>query len=149
MHPIVAVAVNVVDGIYGSFLHISPEVVAKGRYGVLEKFMQTPSYHRVHHAKNVRYMDTNYNSITLLWDWLMGTLQPLRDEEPVDYGITRQVDTGSFWDVHFGEFRLLWRDVRKARRWGDRLGYLVRPPGWAPGDDSRTAAAMKARLLSV
>lgn len=149
VHPLIAVVVNVIDALWGSFLHISNEVVPRGRYGVLGRFLQTPSHHRVHHAKNVRYMDTNYNSITLLWDWLMGTLQPLRDEEPVKYGITREVDTGSFWDVHFGEFRLLARDLRKAGGPAEAMGYLFRPPGWKPGDDSQTAAARKAALVGA
>ena len=149
VHPVIAVAVNVVDGIWGSFLHISDEIVPKGRYGVLERFMQTPSYHRVHHAKNVRYMDTNYNSITLLWDWLFGTLQPLRDDEPVDYGITRKVDTGSFWDVHFGEFVLLARDLQCAPTLRAKLGYLLRPPGWVHDGAPKTAAARKAALDAV
>ncbi len=141
--PLVCLGINVVDSIWGSFLHISDEFVTAGRYGVLGRFLQTPAHHRVHHAKNVRYLDMNYNSITLLWDWLLGTLQPLRDDEPPTYGITRAVDTGSFWDVHFGEFVLLARDVRNAASWSDRLGYLVKPPGWQPGDESRTAAARK------
>lgn len=141
--PVLCLGMNLVDVLWGSFLHISDEVVPRGRYGFLERFLQTPSHHRVHHAKNVRYMDTNYNSITLLWDYLMGTLQPLREEEPVRFGITREVDTGSFWDVHFGEFRLLARDVVRAETFRDRLGYLLRPPGWSPGDDSKTAAAQK------
>ena len=144
--PIACVAINLVDGIWGSFLHISDEVVPNGRYGLLGRFLQTPSYHRVHHGKNVRYMDTNYNSITLLWDWLLGTLQPLRDDEPVEYGITRDVDTGSFWDVHVREFLLLAADVRGAAAWGDKLRYIVKPPGWRPGDESHTAAARKRRL---
>ena len=143
VHPLICVGVNVVDGIWGSFLHISDGVVRKGRYGWLERFLQTPSYHRVHHAKNTRYLDTNYNSITLLWDYLFRTLEPLRDEEPVDYGITREVDTGSFWDVHFGEFRLLWRDVVAAETWADRVGYVVQPPGWAPNGQGTTVADRK------
>ena len=144
--PLACVAINVVDGVWGSFLHISDEMVKGGRYGWLERFLQTPSHHRVHHAKNVRYLDTNYNSITLFWDWVFGTLQPLRDEEPVVYGITRDVDTGSFWDVHFGEFRALARDVRAARTWRDRFGFLFSPPGWTPGDASQTASNRKRRL---
>ncbi len=140
---VICVAINVVDGIWGSFLHISDEIVPGGRYGVLERFLQTPSYHRVHHGKNARYLDTNYNSITLLWDWLLGTLQPLRDDEAVSYGINREVDTGSFWDVHFGEFVRLWGDVRHAETWSDRTGYLLRPPGWAPNGAGRTAADRK------
>jgi sterol desaturase/sphingolipid hydroxylase (fatty acid hydroxylase superfamily) len=146
VHPVICVALNVVDAIWGSFLHLSSEIVPNGRYGVLERFLQTPSYHRVHHAKNVRYMDTNYNSITLLWDWLLGTLQPLRDDEPVRYGITRESDTGSFWDLHFGEFRLLWRDLVAARSWVERLGYLVMPPGWAPAGGGKTVALAKRGL---
>ncbi|MBW2361560.1 MAG: sterol desaturase family protein [Deltaproteobacteria bacterium] len=109
--------------------------------------MQTPAYHRVHHAQNVRYMDMNYNSITLLWDWIFGTLQPLDDAEPVTYGITRGVDTASFWDVHFGEFRLLWRDMRSAPNLRTAILYLVMPPGWSPAGPQRTVAELKAQLL--
>ena len=145
--PIVCVAINVVDSVWGSFLHISSEIVPKGRYGFLERILQTPSHHRVHHAKNVRYLDTNYNSITLFWDWAFGTLQPLREGEPPVYGITREVDPGSFWDVHFREFVLLARDVRRARGLRAKLGYLLRPPGWQPGDVSQTAAARKRSVL--
>ncbi len=143
VHPVICVAVNIVDGIWGSFLHISDEIVPNGRYGVLERFLQTPSYHRVHHGKNPRYLDTNYNSITLLWDWLLGSLQPLRDDDPVDYGVTRTHDTGSFWDLHFGEFRLLWRDVRTTPRWSERLRYVVMPPGWTADGTGKTVAAVK------
>lgn len=145
VHPLVVVAINLLDVVWGSFLHISDQVVPGGRYGLLESVLQTPSHHRVHHAQNVRYRDTNYNSITLLWDWLMGTLQPLRSDEPVEYGITRNVDTGSFWDVHFGEFRELWHDLRAASTAGEACGYLLRAPGWQPGDTSQTASALKAR----
>jgi sterol desaturase/sphingolipid hydroxylase (fatty acid hydroxylase superfamily) len=148
--PLACVAINVIDSVWGSFLHISDEMVRRGRYGWLERFMQTPSHHRAHHAKNVRYLDTNYNSITLFWDWAFGTLQPLCDDEPVDYGITREVDTGSFWDVHFGEFVLLARDVRNAETLRDKLGYMLAPPGWKPGDDSQTTASRKrAQLLET
>ncbi len=148
IEPVICVALNLVDGIWGSFLHISDQVVPKGRYGVLGRFLQTPSHHRVHHAKNVRYLDRNYNSITLFWDWALGTLEPLRDEEPPAYGITREVDTGSFWDVHFREFVLLARDVRRARGL-DRLRFLWKPPGWKPVDDSMTAAARKRALAGI
>jgi alkylglycerol monooxygenase len=90
VHPLVIAGVSLVDVVWGNLLHISDHVVS-GRYGVLERVLETPSYHRVHHAQNVRYMDMNYNTITLLWDWLMGTLEPLDDTEPVVYGITRYV----------------------------------------------------------
>ena len=144
--PLVCLGNNVVDSVWGSFLHISDEVVPEGRYGVVGRILQTPSHHRVHHAKNVRYLDRNFSSITLFWDWVLGTLQPLRSEESAHYGITREVDTGSFWDVHFREFVLLWHDIRDAERWVDKLGYLLRPPGWRPGDDSGTARGRQRAL---
>lgn len=137
--------VALVDIFWGSFLHISPAIIRKS-YGPLEYFMQTPSYHRVHHGKNVKYMDTNYNSITLFWDYVMGTRQPFDPNDPVEYGITRDVDTTSWWDVQFGEFALLWRDLKSATRLKDALGFLFMPPGWSPDGNHQTAAAKKAQL---
>ncbi|MFK7733412.1 MAG: sterol desaturase family protein [Pseudomonadales bacterium] len=136
------VLINMFDGLWGSLLHASPKVVS-WRYGLLEKIMQTPSYHRAHHAKNPRYMDTNYNSITLFWDWVFGTLQPLRDDEPVDYGITRPVDVESWRDVQLGEMTLLWRDVHAAPGFKNKICYLMMPPGWSHTGDHTMASTQK------
>lgn len=146
VHPAVIAVMAVVDAVWGNVLHVSDNVFRR-RWGILEKFLQTPSYHRAHHAQNVRYMDTNYNSITLLGDWLMGTLQKLDDREPAEFGITRNVNTASFIDVHFGEFLLLWRDLRNANSPGECLAYLLRPPGWTPCGEQQTALARKQRAL--
>jgi len=134
--------ISIVDAIWGKFLHISPKLVP-GRYGPLEYFMQTPSYHRGHHAKNLLYMDTNYTSITLFWDWLFGTLQPLRDSEEVEYGITREVDPESWLDVQFGEFAELWGDLKKAPGVKNKLLYLLMPPGWSHTGDHKTVAVQR------
>lgn len=144
VHPAVIAVLAFIDVVWGNILHISDNVVSR-RWGLLERFMQTPSYHRVHHAQNVRYMDTNYNSITLFGDWLMNTLQPLEKSEPVKFGITRNVDTSSFIDVHFGEFRLLWHDLRSAKSVRDMFGYLLRAPGWRPNGRQDTVRARKDR----
>lgn len=146
--PVFIAVIAFVDAAWGNLLHLSDKLVTS-RLGFFERFLQTPSYHRVHHAQNVRYMDTNYNSITLLGDWLMGTLQPLDDAEPVQYGITRQVNTSSFLDVHFGEFLLLWRDLKTASSLREWLGYLLKPPGWKPDGEQQTAAARKLRELAA
>lgn len=144
VHPYVVAGIALVDVVWGNLLHVSDKVLVR-RLGPLERFLQTPSYHRVHHAQNPRYMDTNYNSITLLWDWLAGTLQPIDDAEPVTYGITRAVDTSSFRDVHFGEFVSLWWDLRAADSWRSAILYVLMPPGWAPTGEQQTTAAVKAR----
>lgn len=131
VNPVFIIIINIIDATYGNLLHISDGVMKNGRYGIIGKFMQTPSLHRVHHATNVKYMDMNYNSITQLWDRIMGTLQPLDDQEPVRYGITRDVDTGSFFDMQFGDIRLLVMDVWKAPGLKNKLGYIFKPPGWS------------------
>jgi len=141
------VVISTLDVVWGSMLHASPGIISK-RYGPLEHFMQTPSYHRVHHAQNTRYMDTNYNSITLFWDWAMGTLQPLKDEEPVVYGITRDVNVESWRDVQFGEMKLLWDDVQSAPRLKNKLRYLLMPPGWSHTGDHAMATTMKQALAN-
>ena len=145
VNPIIVLCIVVVDVTWGNLLHINDTVVT-GKYGLLEKIFQTPSYHRVHHAKNIRYMDTNYNSITLFWDWVMGTLQPLDQEEKVEYGITRHVKTTSFLDVQFGEFILLAKDVWRAPTFKDKLFYLFKPPGWSHTGHHSTASALKSEL---
>lgn len=140
------IAINIFDGMWGSMLHASPRIIKK-RYGPLEYFMQTPSFHRAHHAQNPRYMDTNYNATTQFWDWVMGTRQVLRDDEPVRFGITRDVNVESWADVQFGEFSALWRDVRNAPGLANKLGYLLQPPGWSHTGDHKMASTQKQALL--
>ena len=94
-------------------------------------------------------MDTNYNSITLFWDWLLGTRQPLLDSEPVQFGITREPRPDSYWDVHFGEFRALWQDVKRAPGLLNKLAYLFMPPGWSHTGDGATVAARKQGLAGT
>jgi sterol desaturase/sphingolipid hydroxylase (fatty acid hydroxylase superfamily) len=142
VRPEIVIVWGIVDAIWGSMIHISDHVLP-GRLGILERFLQTPSYHRAHHARNVRYMDTNYTSITLLWDYLFRTLQPLRDDEPVQYGITRRANTDSFLDTHFGELQLLWQDVWAAPSLKNKILYLIMPPGWSHTGASQTAAILK------
>jgi len=143
VNPIIVISLSFVDVIWGNLLHINDRVVS-GRYGFLEKILQTPSYHRVHHAQNIKYMDTNFTSMTLFWDWVLGTLQPLCDDEKVIYGITRDVKTGSFMDVQFGEFALLAKDIWYAPTMRDKLCYLMMPPGWSHTGDHKTVNHLRA-----
>ena len=62
-----------------------------GPLGILDRSIQTPSNHRVHHAQNDTYLDRNYGGVFLLWDRLFGTFQEERDEEPCIYGVRGQL----------------------------------------------------------
>lgn len=132
---------------WGTLIHAGERTFAAGRFGFLRYLVVTPSLHRVHHARNPLYMDTNFCTLLPCIDWLLGTLQPLRDEVRPEYGITRDPDMTDFIDTYFGEFRALWRDVRRAPAWGARIQYLLRPPGWAPDGPQHTASHLRREFL--
>ncbi|MGN6633935.1 MAG: sterol desaturase family protein [Oryzihumus sp.] len=96
----------------------------------VEWVMNTPSHHRVHHGSNQAYLDRNYGGILIVWDRLFGTFAAERRRP--SYGLTTPVDTFNLLTLQYGHFADIARDVRAARRWRDRLGYVVGPPGWQP-----------------
>lgn len=59
---------------------------AVGSLGSVEKVMDTPSSHRVHHGSNPIYIDKNFGGVLIIWDRLFGTYQP--ETEKVVYGLT-------------------------------------------------------------
>jgi sterol desaturase/sphingolipid hydroxylase (fatty acid hydroxylase superfamily) len=112
--------------------------------GPLEKVLNTPSHHRVHHGSNRRYLDRNHGSILIVWDKLFGTFEP--ESEPVVYGLTRNLD--SYNPVVIGSHELvdIARDVAGSEGWRDRLSYLLRGPGWA---HRRRAAQASAATTAI
>lgn len=97
--------------------------------GWLEKVLNTPSHHRVHHGSNRRYLDRNHGSILIIWDKLFGTFEP--EDEPVVYGLTRNLDSFDPIRIATHEWQDMARDVARSRTWPDRFGFLLRGPGWA------------------
>ena len=95
-----------------------------------EAVLNTPSHHRVHHGANPQYLDKNYGGILIVWDKLFGTFEP--EVRRIKYGLTKNIHTYNPLRIGYHEFADLARDVRGARRWRDRLGYVVRHPGWTP-----------------
>ena len=81
-----------IDGTWGAFIHVGENILKDGRLGFLNKFVLTPSHHRVHHAKNPLYMDTNFCNLLNIWDQVFGTFQPEKKKIPVQYGITRKMN---------------------------------------------------------
>jgi alkylglycerol monooxygenase len=98
-----------------------------GRLGVLDKFMNTPSNHRVHHASNGVYLDKNFGATTVIWDRLFGTYQPELDDIPVVYGITHAIETQTPLGITMSGPRRLFRDMQRQRGI-DRLRVLVGSP---------------------
>ena len=69
-------------------------------------------------------------------------------EVPPEYGITRAMTPGSFWDFYFGELYVLWRDVRSAPGVRNKLAYMCMPPGWSHTGAHKTASAVRRAYLS-
>jgi len=147
--PPMLVVIMAFEPAWGTFIHAGERSLRTGRLGFLRYGLITPSYHRVHHAKNALYLDTNFCTLLPFWDWLFGTLQPLRDEVRIEYGTTRRMDPTRFLDFYFGEFVVLMGDLRRARSWGERLRYLLKPPGWTPGDGRHTATLTRREFLKT
>lgn len=132
-----------IDGVWGGFIHIGEHMIKNGRLGVLGRFILTPSHHRVHHAKNPLYMDTNFCNLLNIWDRVFGTYQPEERAVPVVYGITRTMKPNSFLDAYFGEFGALAKDVYRAPGLKNKLRYLIMPPGWSHTGDHKTASKIR------
>ena len=49
------------------------------------------------------------------------------------YGLTKNIGTFRPFRVAFHEYQAMWRDVRAADTWHDRLGYVFGGPAWQPG----------------
>lgn len=104
----------------------------------VEAIMNTPSHHRVHHASNIRYLDCNHAGVLIIWDRLFGTFSPEIPEEKVVYGLTKNIETYNPAKVATHEYTAIFRDVRRAKNWGDKLRYIFLAPGWShDGEDKR------------
>lgn len=132
-----------IDGTWGAFIHVGENIMKDGRMGWLSRVILTPSHHRVHHARNPLYMDTNFCNLLSIWDRVFKTYQDERKEVAIEYGITRPVNTRSLTDMYFGEFVCLWKDMVHAPGWKNKVLYLFMPPGWSHTGEHKTAKVVK------
>ena len=99
-----------------------------GRLGWLDRWLMTPSNHRVHHASNDVYLDRNFGGHTVVFDRMFGTFQPeLADVAPT-YGLTHPVTASTPLALAAGGFPALVRDVAAAGSPRRALALCVRPP---------------------
>ncbi|CAN5791124.1 sterol desaturase family protein [soil metagenome] len=110
-----------------------------------EAVFNTPSHHRVHHARNPRYLDRNYAGILIIWDRMFGTFQPELDEEAPRYGIVKNLSNFNIIRVAFHEWGGIAKDLACSRSLREVAGYLFGPPGWSPDGSRDTSATLKAQ----
>ena len=97
--------------------------------------------HRVHHGKNVRYLDRNYSEVFSFWDRILGTYQEY-DEKP-DYGVMKSIDDDNFYEVQVHAWRDLYYDLKSTTGLKNKLKLLIMPPGWYPDGRDFTAKTLK------
>ena len=126
--PLMFLTVSSIDTLYQFWIHTR----AIGRLGPLERVLNTPSNHRVHHGRNPKYIDRNHGGILIVWDRLFGTYQ--REEEEPAYGITTPLQSWNpVWaNLHY--WVELARKARRAPRLADKVRMFVKPPGWQPAE---------------
>lgn len=96
----------------------------------ISSWMNTPSHHRVHHARNDKYLDKNYGGFLIIWDKLFGTFEP--ETEACSYGVTSPPNT---WDptyINFQVWKQVVSDAVHAPSFFDKLRVWFMPTGWRP-----------------
>lgn len=130
----VPLTVFLLVGVAQLFYQFWPHTRMVNKMGVLDRWIQTPSNHRVHHAQNDIYLDKNYVGVFLIWDRLFGSYQEERDDEPCVYGIRGQLKS---WNPVWANLHYYWamaKDAWHARSWLDKVRVWFAPPGWRPAD---------------
>ena len=114
----------------------------------LELILNTPSHHRVHHASNLRYLDCNHAGVFILWDKLFGSFSEEHPSDPPRYGLTENITSYRPLDVATHEYQSIWRDVRRAKRWQDKLKYIFLAPGWSHDGEDKRSKVLRAHAIS-
>lgn len=132
-----------VNQAYAFFVHT--KVV--GKLGWIEKFIVTPSHHRVHHGSNTEYLDKNMGQVLIIWDKIFGTYA--EEKEEVSYGLTTPLSTFNIPRVVWGEWSKIWADLKKSPKFKDRLMYIFGPPGWSHDGNTLTSAQMRKKMYGT
>eukprot|EP00026_Physarum_polycephalum_P011378 Phypoly_transcript_11597.p1 GENE.Phypoly_transcript_11597~~Phypoly_transcript_11597.p1 ORF type:complete len:396 (+),score=39.39 Phypoly_transcript_11597:86-1189(+) len=115
-----------VNTIYQFWVHT--ELVGK-MHPAVEFIFNTPSHHRVHHARNPEYLDKNFGGMLIIWDRLFGTFEP--EKTKAVYGLVHPLNTwGNIWaQIHHFVYVLqcIWNTPGIA----NKVLVTFYPPGWS------------------
>lgn len=95
-----------------------------------EAIFNTPSHHRVHHARNPKYIDKNHGGTLIIWDRIFKTFA--KEEEKPYYGITRPLQSWNPLWANFVSYMGIYHDWKRIPKFKDKLRLLVNKPGWLP-----------------
>lgn len=146
-HPLFIFFVGGLNLVYQFWIHT--EAIGK-MPAWFEAVMNTPSHHRVHHAINPRYLDSNYAGVFIIWDKMFGSFVPELESDPPTYGIVKPLAsynplTVAFHEA-FGLARDCWHDGLRPDRW---LRRCINGPGWSPDGKHNRSAELKAAWVAA
>jgi len=113
------------------------------RLGVLEYVLNTPSAHRVHHARNPEYLDANFGGVLIVFDRLFGTYAEERADIPCEYGLVHRITTYNPVRINIEPWIGLLKDLKSARTPAEAWHYLFGAPGWRPDGTGATTAELR------
>lgn len=140
--PIMIATVASINTIYQFFLHT--QYIPK--LGVLEKILNTPALHQVHHARNIEYLDKNHGGILIIWDRLFGTYKELDDKVKTEFGVLSEPNSYHPMRILLHEYTSIWKDVKQAPGFKNKLKYVFYAPGWSHDHSRLTAKQMQENL---
>ena len=139
LRPLNIVLVYVFAQGWGTFLHT--QTIKK--LGPLEYIFTTPSHHRVHHGRNVKYLDKNYGMFLIIWDKIFGTFTAEDPYEPVEFGTVKNLNYKNYADIIFNEYRSIIKDIKRRIPFKQKMKYIFGPPGYSHDGSSKTAKEMQ------
>jgi sterol desaturase/sphingolipid hydroxylase (fatty acid hydroxylase superfamily) len=99
----------------------------------VEMVFNTPSLHRIHHARNVRALGKNYAAIFILWDRMFGTYEPEivpseeeEEQETIYYGVVPQLKS---WNPFYANVHHFYHMLFIQSKWH---GILSPFKHWTP-----------------
>lgn len=114
------------------------------KLGWLEYVINTPSSHRVHHARNPEYLDANFGGVLIVFDRLFGTYVPERADLPCDYGLVSPRESSrNPLVLNFLPWVGMAKDLASARSLHEAWMFLFGPPGWRPDGKGLTTAELR------
>ena len=127
--PMMILTMNAVSLLYQFWIHT--ELVRT--MGPLEKVMNTPSHHRVHHGSNAKYIDRNHGGTLIIFDRLFGTFEAEDPADPPHFGLTKNLNSFNPLRIAFHEWIDIARDVWQVRGWKNKLRAVFGNPSWQSG----------------
>jgi sterol desaturase/sphingolipid hydroxylase (fatty acid hydroxylase superfamily) len=137
-HPIIVILMQQVSLIYQFWIHT--EAVDKLPRPI-EYIFNTPSHHRVHHARDLKYLDKNHAGILIIWDRMFNTFKA--EEERPTYGLTKNISTYNPFLIAFQEWGEMFGKMARAGSIKNAINYLVKPPGWSHDGSTKTTKQLR------